>query len=91
MGDFVTRVDKPLRMTLHKFHRLLVTSSDVIHSFSVPHFNIKLDAIPGRVNYVLYCPDHLGVFVGYCTELCGAGHAYMPIVIEVVKKGLAKR
>lgn len=88
MGDFVTRVDKPLRLSLYRFHRLIVTSADVIHSFSVPRFNIKLDAIPGRINHVLYCPDRLGVFVGYCTELCGAGHAYMPIVIETVMGGL---
>nr|YP_009261937.1 cytochrome c oxidase subunit II [Echinochasmus japonicus]AKL39065.1 cytochrome c oxidase subunit II [Echinochasmus japonicus] len=89
IGDFVSSVDKPLRLCLHVFHRFLVTSSDVIHSFSVPRFNMKLDAIPGRINHVLYCPDRLGVFVGYCTELCGAGHAYMPVVVEVVTSGLS--
>lgn len=88
MCDFLGSVDKPLRLTLYDFYRLLVTSSDVIHSFSVPEFKIKVDAIPGRLNSVLYCPDRYGVFVGYCTELCGAGHAYMPIVVEVVKRGL---
>nr|BDB04185.1 cytochrome c oxidase subunit II [Fasciola gigantica]BDB04305.1 cytochrome c oxidase subunit II [Fasciola gigantica]BDB04329.1 cytochrome c oxidase subunit II [Fasciola gigantica] len=87
MSDFVMGVDKPLRMVRGSFYQLMVTSSDVIHSFSVPEFNIKTDAIPGRLNCVSYCPGHLGVYVGYCTELCGAGHAYMPIVIEVVMPG----
>ncbi|MBM6549338.1 hypothetical protein [Streptococcus dysgalactiae] len=89
MLDFLRGVDKPLRLLLYDFHRLIITSSDVIHSFSVPDFNIKVDAIPGRLNAITYCPDHYGVFVGYCTELCGAGHAYMPIVIEVVNRKLS--
>nr|YP_010693889.1 cytochrome c oxidase subunit II [Morishitium polonicum]WCD42526.1 cytochrome c oxidase subunit 2 [Morishitium polonicum] len=88
MLDFINSVDKPLRMTLYDFHRLMVTSSDVIHSFSIPEFNIKLDAIPGRLNSLIYCPDRYGIFTGYCAELCGAGHAYMPIVVEVVKRDL---
>nr|YP_009262390.1 cytochrome c oxidase subunit II [Homalogaster paloniae]ANI86966.1 cytochrome c oxidase subunit 2 [Homalogaster paloniae] len=85
MSDFVGGVDKPLRLGVNVPCRLLVTSADVIHSFSVPEFNIKVDGIPGRVNQVYFCPERLGVFVGYCSELCGAGHAYMPIVVEVVK------
>nr|YP_010528197.1 cytochrome c oxidase subunit II [Echinoparyphium aconiatum]UXW64391.1 cytochrome c oxidase subunit II [Echinoparyphium aconiatum] len=90
MSDFVIGVDKPLRMTANDYHRFLVTSSDVIHSFAIPEFNIKLDAIPGRLNYSMYCPSHFGIFIGYCTELCGAGHAYMPIVVEVVPPCLTK-
>nr|UFJ44428.1 cytochrome c oxidase subunit 2 [Glypthelmins sp. LW2G] len=88
MLDFLDSVDKPLRVTQHVPHILLVTSSDVIHSFAVPSFNLKLDAIPGRINQTVFCPDRMGVFIGYCSELCGAGHAFMPIVIEVIKKGL---
>nr|YP_009164294.1 cytochrome c oxidase subunit II [Gastrothylax crumenifer]AIU44450.1 cytochrome c oxidase subunit II [Gastrothylax crumenifer] len=84
MSDFVNGVDKPLRLTVNTPYRLLVTSADVIHSFSVPEYGIKIDGIPGRINQVYFCPERLGVFVGYCSELCGAGHAYMPIVIEVV-------
>jgi len=64
---------------------LLVTSADVIHSFRIPDYKIKIDAVPGRINQGYIYPDRIGVFVGYCTELCGAGHAYMPIVLEVVK------
>lgn len=84
MGDFVDSVDKPLRLILNVPCNLYVTSSDVIHSFSLPDFYFKIDGIPGRLNQVYFVPDRLGVFVGYCRELCGAGHAYMPIVAEVL-------
>lgn len=67
-------------------YRLLVTSDDVIHSFSVPALGIKMDGVPGRINCFMALFDRLGVFVGYCTELCGVGHGYMPIVVEVVLK-----
>nr|UFQ89176.1 cytochrome c oxidase subunit II [Acanthobothrium sp. MZUSP 7998] len=79
------QVDKPLRLTYGVPYHLVVTSADVIHSFSVPSLNIKMDAIPGRLNHLFFCPAYFGVFTGYCTELCGAGHSYMPIVVEVVK------
>lgn len=88
MTDFIDSVDKPLRVTLHSPHILLVSSSDVVHSFALPVFNIKLDGIPGRMNQTIFWPDRMGIFVGYCRELCGAGHAFMPIVVEVIKKGL---
>nr|YP_009938513.1 cytochrome c oxidase subunit II [Prosthogonimus cuneatus]QNU39797.1 cytochrome c oxidase subunit II [Prosthogonimus cuneatus] len=86
MLDFIDSVDKPLRLSYLGVYSLLITSADVIHSFAVPAYNLKVDAIPGRVNQILFCPDRLGVFVGYCSELCGAGHAYMPIVMEVVMR-----
>lgn len=84
MGDFINSVDKPLRLCSSCPYSLLVTSADVIHSFSLPSFNFKMDAVPGRINQVRFLVDRVGVFVGYCSELCGAGHAYMPIVVEVV-------
>nr|UFQ89140.1 cytochrome c oxidase subunit II [Potamotrygonocestus sp. MZUSP 7996] len=79
------QVDKPLRLIYGLPYHFVVTSADVIHSFSVPSLNIKMDAIPGRLNHLFFCPSYIGIFVGYCTELCGAGHSYMPIVVEVVK------
>ncbi len=85
MLDFKNSVDKPMRLNLYGRYQLVVTSADVIHSFSLPTFNIKVDGIPGRINQMFFCPDRLGIFVGYCRELCGAGHAYMPIVLEVIK------
>nr|YP_010231376.1 cytochrome c oxidase subunit II [Apharyngostrigea pipientis]QSV37706.1 cytochrome c oxidase subunit II [Apharyngostrigea pipientis] len=87
MTDFVGSVDKPLRIVYGNLYKLLVTSADVIHSFAVPDFSVKLDAIPGRIISQLLVPDRCGIFVGYCSELCGAGHAYMPIVVEVISVG----
>lgn len=84
MMDFISSVDKPLRINLYDFYHLIVTSSDVIHSFALPELNVKVDAIPGRVNQCVFYRDKLGITVGYCSELCGAGHAYMPIVLETV-------
>nr|YP_010401654.1 cytochrome c oxidase subunit II [Cryptocotyle lingua]UQU69052.1 cytochrome c oxidase subunit 2 [Cryptocotyle lingua] len=84
MTDFIDSVDKPLRVNVYDFYHLVVTSSDVIHSFALPELRIKTDAIPGRVNQNIFYTDRVGVFVGYCSELCGAGHAYMPIVLESI-------
>lgn len=84
MLDFIDSVDKPLRLGYNVPTCLYVTSADVIHSFALPSFGLKMDCVPGRINQILFCPDRVGVFVGYCSELCGAGHAYMPVVAEVI-------
>ncbi|MBD4276104.1 cytochrome c oxidase subunit II, partial [Xanthomonas citri pv. citri] len=57
----------------------LTTSTDVIHSFSIPELGIKVDAIPGRINSINFQISKPGVFYGQCTEICGTGHAFMPI------------
>lgn len=85
--DFVGGVSKPLRLESKVFYSLLVTSADVIHSFSVPSLHIKVDGVPGRIKCCGVVVDRLGVFVGYCSELCGVGHGYMPIVTEIVGGG----
>jgi cytochrome c oxidase subunit 2 len=64
--------------------KLIVTSSDVIHSFGVPSFWVKMDAVPGRLNETWFKVDRPGLYYGQCYELCGARHAYMPIAVEVV-------
>nr|UZN44217.1 cytochrome c oxidase subunit II [Acharax sp. NY-2022] len=64
--------------------RLLVTAADVIHSWAVPSLGIKVDAIPGRLNQVSFCVNHPGLFYGQCSEICGANHTFMPIVVEAV-------
>jgi cytochrome c oxidase subunit 2 len=64
--------------------KLIVTSSDVIHSFGVPSFWVKMDAVPGRLNETWFKVDRPGVYYGVCYELCGARHPYMPIAVEVV-------
>ncbi len=66
--------------------RLLTTSSDVLHSWAVPAFFIKMDAVPGRTNEIWFEADRTGMFYGQCSELCGSGHGFMPITVEVVSK-----
>nr|YP_009524381.1 cytochrome c oxidase subunit II [Lepidotrema longipenis]AXR86341.1 cytochrome c oxidase subunit 2 [Lepidotrema longipenis] len=84
MLSLINNVDNPLVLSYGKTNRLLITSSDVIHSFSVPSLGLKADAIPGRINQIITIPDRVGIFVGYCSELCGVNHSYMPIVVEVI-------
>ncbi len=66
--------------------RFLVTGSDVIHSFSVPAFGIKMDAVPGRTNETWVKVNKKGVYYGQCSELCGVNHGFMPIAVEVVSQ-----
>ncbi|WIA11771.1 hypothetical protein OEZ85_011865 [Tetradesmus obliquus] len=76
--------DERLVLPTNSLVRLLVTSSDVIHSWAVPSLGVKIDAIPGRLNQVWITIQRPGVFYGQCSELCGANHAFMPIVVEAV-------
>lgn len=64
--------------------RVLVTSSDVIHSWSVPALGVKIDACPGRLNQVGMSIDQVGTYYGACSELCGVNHAFMPINVSAV-------
>lgn len=64
--------------------RLLTTSNDVIHAFAMPAFWTKMDAVPGRINETSFTVERAGVYYGQCSELCGAKHGFMPIVIEAV-------
>ncbi|WP_246018365.1 cytochrome c oxidase subunit II [Pelagibacterium montanilacus] len=66
--------------------RVLVTASDVIHSFAVPSFGIKADAVPGRNNETWFHARRTGMFFGQCSELCGMDHAFMPIAVRVVEQ-----
>nr|AAR04867.1 cytochrome oxidase subunit 2 [Paratomella rubra] len=66
--------------------RLMVSSSDVLHCFTVPSLGLKIDAIPGRVNQVVFSSLSEGVFFGQCSELCGAQHSFMPIEVAMVNK-----
>lgn len=71
---------------VNKVVRMIVTSTDVIHSWTVPAFGAKIDAVPGKLNETWFKANREGVFYGQCSELCGARHAYMPIVVEVVSQ-----
>jgi cytochrome c oxidase subunit 2 len=77
-------VDERLVVPRGAVVKVLVTSNDVIHSWGVPAFWVKMDAVPGRVNETWFRADRTGVFYGVCYELCGARHGYMPIAVEVV-------
>lgn len=78
------RADKPLYLPLNKKVKLILTSQDVIHSFSVLPLGLKMDAIPGRNNETWVRATKPGIYYGFCTELCGINHAFMPIEIRVV-------
>jgi cytochrome c oxidase subunit II len=77
-------VDNELVVPVNKVVRVQVTGEGIIHSFAVPAFGIKIDAIPGRLNETWFKATHEGMFYGQCSELCGKNHAYMPIAVRVV-------
>lgn len=64
--------------------RFLVSSSDVLHSWTIPSFGVKIDAIPGRINQFCFSSKRRGVFFGQCSEICGANHRFIPIVVESI-------
>jgi len=64
--------------------RMIVTSSDVIHSWAVPSFGVKIDAIPGRLNVISFFIKRHGLFFGQCSEICGVNHGFMPITIQAI-------
>src|ERR1700760_2013943 len=77
-------VDNEMVVPVDKVVRIQTTGADVIHSFAMPAFGIKIDAIPGRLNETWFKATREGVFYGQCSELCGTKHAFMPIAIRVV-------
>ncbi|YP_004021552.1 cytochrome c oxidase subunit II (mitochondrion) [Alosa sapidissima] len=64
--------------------RVLVSAEDVLHSWAVPALGVKMDAVPGRLNQTAFIASRPGVFYGQCSEICGANHSFMPIVVEAV-------
>ena len=77
-----TRVVVPVDAVVH----VLVTGSDVIHSWTIPSFGSKIDAVPGRLNETWFKAEEIGTYFGQCSELCGKDHSYMPIVVDVVSQ-----
>jgi heme/copper-type cytochrome/quinol oxidase subunit 2 len=76
-------VDEPLYLPVNTPIRLLFTSSDVIHSWSVPCLRIKIDCIPRRLNQVFTIIEHTGIYYRQCSELCRALHSFIPIKVDV--------
>ena len=84
-GEFyLQEVDEPVVIPVGKKVRFLITANDVIHSWWMPDFAIKQDAIPGFINTAWTVVDKPGIYRGKCTELCGKNHAFMPVVVRVV-------
>ena len=77
-------VDNEFVVPVGKTVRLLVTAADVLHSFAMPAFGVKMDAVPGRLNETWFKAEAEGLYYGQCSELCGKDHAFMPIAIRVV-------
>lgn len=83
-GYRLLEVDNRVVLPVNTHIRMIITAADVIHSWAVPSLGVKCDAIPGRLNSVPVFIKREGVFYGQCSELCGANHAFMPIVVEAV-------
>ena len=79
-------VDNEMVVPVNKNVHVITTGADVIHSFAVPSFGIKIDAIPGRINETWFKATREGVYYGQCSELCGKDHAFMPIMVRVVSE-----
>nr|NP_775067.1 cytochrome c oxidase subunit II [Triops cancriformis]QCZ36064.1 cytochrome c oxidase subunit II [Triops cancriformis]BAC53596.1 cytochrome c oxidase subunit II [Triops cancriformis] len=77
-------VDNRLVIPFNTQVRLLVTAADVLHSWTIPSLGVKVDAVPGRLNQLSLFINRPGLFFGQCSEICGANHSFMPIVIESI-------
>ena len=77
-------VDNPLVLPANKNIQILITAGDVLHSFAMPSMGIKTDAVPGRLNETWINVKEPGTYRGQCSEICGSGHGFMPVVIKVL-------
>nr|AVT44061.1 cytochrome c oxidase subunit II [Podagrion sp. JY-2018] len=83
MSEFrLLDVDNRMVLPMNNQIRLLINSSDVIHSFTVPSAGVKVDAVPGRINQISINLNRPGLYYGQCSEICGVNHSFMPIVVE---------
>ncbi len=82
--NYLLEVDRPLVVPAGKKIRLVMTASDVIHAWWIPAFGVKQDAVPGFIRDTWFRADTPGTYRGQCAELCGVGHGFMPVVVEVV-------
>nr|ADO23037.1 cytochrome c oxidase subunit II [Setophaga pityophila] len=83
LGHFrLLEVDHRVIVPMNSTIRVIVTADDVLHSWAVPSLGVKTDAIPGRLNQTSFLASRPGVYYGQCSEICGANHSFMPIVVE---------
>ena len=79
------RTDTALVVPVNTTVSVIVTGADVLHSWAMPAFGVKMDAVPGRLNETWFRAEQTGTYYGQCSELCGIRHAFMPIRVEVVE------
>ena len=85
LGQFrLLDVDNKVVVPADTHVRLIITATDVLHSFAVPSLGLKADAVPGRLNQTSFLAERTGTFYGQCSEICGVWHGFMPIAIESV-------
>ena len=77
-------VDNRISLPINTDIRILVTASDVIHSWTIPSLGVKVDAIPGRLNQLILSASIPGIYYGQCSEICGANHSFIPICVEII-------
>ena len=78
------RGSRNLALPINTRTRLIVSSTDVIHSLAVPALGLKVDAVPGRLQQIFTNPSRVGIFYGQCSEICGRGHSFIPISIITI-------
>ncbi|MCA3487977.1 MAG: cytochrome c oxidase subunit II [Rhodobacter sp.] len=89
--DFLLATDTAVVVPVNKTVVMQVTGADVIHSWTIPAFGVKQDAVPGRIAQLWFKPEREGIYFGQCSELCGKSHAYMPITVKVVSEAAYAR
>nr|QNP09898.1 cytochrome c oxidase subunit 2 [Ochthebius sp. IBE<ESP> RA617] len=77
-------VDNRIILPYNSQIRMMVTAADVLHSWTIPSLSVKIDATPGRLNQINFFMNRAGLFFGQCSEICGANHSFMPIVLESI-------
>ena len=78
--------DNHLVLPFNTHTRLLISSADVLHAWTIPSLGVKADAVPGRINQVKFISQRPGIFFGQCSEICGANHRFIPIVLESISR-----
>jgi len=85
-SDYLLATDTQVVVPIGKVVVMQITAADVIHSWTIPSFGVKQDAVPGRLAELWFAADKEGIYFGQCSELCGKDHAYMPITVKVVSE-----
>ena len=86
VGDYrLLEVDNRATLPYQIETTVITTSADVLHSFALPRIGVKIGAVPGRLNTISIFVEKPGIYYGQCSEICGANHSFMPIVVEAIR------